>query len=241
MFAVLPAASGGGRVSAADEPLAFHHLHLNDPNAPFLLEFYERLFDPSSTRRLRVGDADALQSGGMLLVISGAPPAPVHPSALWHFGWGDVSLGDTYLAHAAREVAWEPPLPPDRLHLHLRSVSPPAAVAWYRDILGARVEVAGASARRGEPLPRPEHRSPEALVWIGGLGVLIYRADPPLVTSRGQTADHVGVSCLDLDATLVRLRASGVRVLTPPALVGDFRAAMIEGPDRLAIELVQRP
>jgi hypothetical protein len=30
-------------------------------------------------------------------------------------------------------------------------------------------------------------------------------------------------------------------VLTPPALVGDFRAAMIEGPDRLAIELVERP
>ena len=28
---------------------------------------------------------------------------------------------------------------------------------------------------------------PEALVWIGSLGLLIYRTDPPLVTSRGQT------------------------------------------------------
>ena len=223
--------------------LSFHHLHLNDPASPFLLQFYERLFDPATTRRLRVGDADGLQSGPMLLVISKSRLAPPHPSALWHFGWGDVSLGETYVAHAAREVAWEAPLPPERLHLHVRSVSPLAAIAWYRDVLGARVVVPSesASAREVERLPTPEHRVPEALVWIGSLGLLIYRTDPPLVTSRGQTADHIGVSCPDLDAAVTRLRAAGVTLIAPPAIVEGLRSAIIEGPDRLAIELVEMP
>jgi catechol 2,3-dioxygenase-like lactoylglutathione lyase family enzyme len=226
----------------AGDALAFHHLHLNDPRPPFLLEFYERLFDPATTARTRVGGVDALQSGPMLLLISRVSGISEHPSALWHYGWGDVSLGETYLAHAAREVTWEPPLPPDRLHLHLRSVSPSAAIAWYRDILGARVETPHEDrlTRHSDRLPLPEHRTPEALVWLGHLGLLIYRADPPLMPTRGQTADHIALSCPDFDATLSALLAAGVPLIAPAAIADGLRSAMIEGPDRLAIELVER-
>jgi hypothetical protein len=240
--AALARTSPGVSASAADS-LSFHHLHLNDSRPPFLLEFYERLFDPATTRRTRVGGADGLQSGPMLLLISRATGAAEHPTALWHFGWGDVSLGETYLAHAAREVAWEPPLPPERLHLHVRSVSPPAAIAWYRDVLGARVEMPteGRFLRKAERLPQAEYRVPEALVWLGSLGLLVYRTEPPIVTSRGQTADHIAVSCHDLDAALSQLQNSGVRVIAPSASIEGLRSAMIQSPDRLAIELVEQP
>jgi hypothetical protein len=217
----------------------FHHLHLNDPAPPSLLEFYERLFDPATSRRTRVGRTEGLQSGPMLLLISGAPAAPPHASALWHFGWGEVSLGETYLAHAMREVAWEPPLPAGRLHLHVRSVAPAAAIAWYRDVLGAGVVLPDGPPRGNGDLPPPEHRIPEALVWIGDLGLLIYRTDPPLLSSRGQTADHVAFATPDIETALAELRA-GVAVTSPIAHDGDLRSAMIEGPDRLAIELVEQ-
>src|SRR5262245_16259794 len=164
LAALTTASSEGSPAIAARASFSFHHLHLNDSRPPFLLEFYERLFDPATTRRTRVGEADGLQSGPMLMLISPAPQANAQPSALWHFGWGEVSLGETYLAHARREVAWEPPLPAALLHLHLRSVSPPAAIAWYRDVLGARVQTPPASGAFNGVLPRPEDRLPEALV-----------------------------------------------------------------------------
>ncbi|MDF1505414.1 VOC family protein, partial [Roseisolibacter sp. H3M3-2] len=65
-------------------------------------------------------------------------------------------------------------------------------------------------------------------------------ADRPLVPSRGQALDHVAFVVDGLDARLARLRAAGVTVLEGPYAFGATRAVMIEGPDRLAIELVER-
>jgi len=223
---------------AAPPEFSFHHLHLNDARPPFLLEFYERLFDPATTKRTTMAAANGLRSGPMLLLISRGPYMRPHQTALWHFGWGAVSLGESYLAHAAREVAWEPPLPAARLHMHMLSVTPSAAARWYGDMLGARVELA-AVRRTSDALPAPEHRMPEALIWIGETGLLIYRTDPPLLSTRGQQVDHIAVSCRDLDAALGALRVRGVTVLTEPAVVDHTRTAMIEGPDHLAIELVE--
>ena len=229
-----PAEAGPGR----DGGLSFHHLHLNDAEWPFLLTFYERLFDPTRTTRLRAGDVDGLRSGTMLLLINRASFARPHASAIWHFGWGSVSLGETYLAHAGREVAWEPPLPSHLLHLHLLSVTPSAAAAWYRDTLGARVELAPPSPRSRD-LPPPEHRLPEALIWIGETGLLLYRTAPPLLSTRGQRADHIAVACRDFDEMISRLRERGVTVTPGTAGGVDGRTAMIEGPDRIAIEIVE--
>lgn len=224
---------------AADAACAsFHHLHLNDARPPFLINFYERLFEPAKTTRLSASGSDGLQSESMLMLISRAPDAPPLATAIWHFGWGQVSLGETYLAHARREVAWEPPLPADRLHFHLRSVAPRVAAAWYADVLGARVENTIASPLDTK-LPRPEDRMPEALVWIGDTGLLIYRTEPPLFSTRGQRADHLAIGCSDFEATLARLRARGVSIALPPKSPGEARTAMVEGPDHIAIELVE--
>src|SRR6185503_3298718 len=64
--------------------------------------------------------------------------------------------------------------------------------------------------------------------------------DRPLVPSRGQALDHVAFTVEALDATLQRLRRAGVKVLEEPHVFGDTRAAMIEDPDGLAIELIER-
>jgi catechol 2,3-dioxygenase-like lactoylglutathione lyase family enzyme len=229
------------RQSPPPEPgLRFHHLHLTDDRSPFLLEFYERLFDPAIVRRINEGGTDGLRAGEMLLLIDQGALARSEPTALWHFGWGTVSLGDTYLAHARHEVAWEPPLPANQLHLHVRSVNPAVAAAWYQDRLGARVQMAPPATRKDRVLPPPEHRMPEALVWLGETALLIYRTEPPLFSTRGKQADHIAVTCPDLDAALATLARHGVSILDRPSPRGAWRTAMIEGPDHLAIELVER-
>ncbi len=221
---------------AGSAAVRFHHLHLTGG-----VEFYARLFDRAATRRDTLAGFDALRSGPMLMLF-GVPPdrpsVPERQSAIWHFGWGDVSSGETYLRHAAREVEWEPPLPAAKLHLHLLSTSPAATAAWYRDRLHADVEVVAGTVKR-QVEARPELRPAEALVRLGEFAMLIYRTDETLVSTRGQRADHVALRCADLDGTLARLRASGVVVLSSPRPFASGRAAMIEGPDLIAIELVE--
>jgi catechol 2,3-dioxygenase-like lactoylglutathione lyase family enzyme len=64
--------------------------------------------------------------------------------------------------------------------------------------------------------------------------------DQPLARSRGQALDHVAFTVDGLDALMGRLRRDGVRVLEGPYAFGDARAFMIEDPDGLAIELIER-
>ena len=63
--------------------------------------------------------------------------------------------------------------------------------------------------------------------------------DQPLVPSRGQALDHVAFSVRGLDALLEQLRRARVKILEEPYRFGDTRAAMIEDPDGLAIELIE--
>lgn len=218
--------------------LSFHHLHLRDRPPAFWIGFYERLFDPAQTLRVTFAGVPGLQTGSRRILVSPPEQTSEVPAALWHFGWGRASLGESYLAHARREVAWEPPLPPEDLHIHLRSIAPAAAAVWYRDALDAAVDVAP-PARVPSPLPRPEDRMPEALVHVGGLPLLVYRTDGPLLPSLGQRIDHLAFSCDDLHAVLEQLMARGVRVLRGPEENGGVRTAMIAGPDQIAIELVE--
>ena len=64
--------------------------------------------------------------------------------------------------------------------------------------------------------------------------------DRPLARSRGQVLDHVAFTIDSLDVLLRRLRGAGVRVLEEPYTFGETRAFMIEDPDGLAIELIER-
>ena len=60
-----------------------------------------------------------------------------------------------------------------------------------------------------------------------------------LAPTRGHIYDHWAVSTANLDATVTRLKGEGVKFLEEIHPWGSMRAAMIEGPDRIAIEIVE--
>jgi len=136
------------------------------------------------------------------------------------------------------------------IHVHLYSDAPLCAAEWYQKNLGA---VSRASAQRTGPCevafaapsePLGVIRSPATTVRIGEINLIIYpRQRPgPLVSTRGHVVDHIAVSYPDIAAALEPLRKSGVKVLEDVHPFGNStsRAAMIEGPDSIAIELVER-
>lgn len=135
-------------------------------------------------------------------------------------------------------------------HVHLFSADPPAAGAWYARELGLR------------SFPQTEQRvykgvqiAPAAFVTADHVSMIIYpveylqTAAPDVwkarngafASTRGRVVDHLGFSVDDLAATLARLRADGVNITAEPRSLADGRiqSAFIEGPDRVAIELVQ--
>jgi catechol 2,3-dioxygenase-like lactoylglutathione lyase family enzyme len=139
-------------------------------------------------------------------------------------------------------------------HVHLFHKDPLCAIGWYVTHLGASTAGRGsgpAPAAVNCRQPYSEVTWPafakEGMVREPSGGVLFddislsMRPWPaaPLVSSRGQVVDHIGLSVADLDATVARLRTEGVRILEAPHAWANTRAAMIEGPDLLAIELVE--
>ena len=142
-------------------------------------------------------------------------------------------------------------------HVHMFQEDPFCAQLWYGKHLGA----AAVPSRSGDP-PRTEEnckvvrgadrtwpalepegafRTPTAAVTFGDVALTWYmrQGDKPLVSTRGHLYDHVALSVADLDAWLAKLRGEGVTILEAAYRLGDTRAAMIEGPSREAIELVE--
>jgi len=147
--------------------------------------------------------------------------------------------------------------PAERMnHVHMFQDHPFCAELWYRKHLNAN-PVAGRSSAatmteancqvpRGEPSwPAMERqglcRTPRAAVEFDDVMLTWYarQTDAPLAPTRGQLYDHIALSVTNLDAWVDKLRSEGVTLLEPPYPLGDTRAAMIEGPSREAIELVE--
>ncbi|NOT60570.1 MAG: VOC family protein [Acidobacteria bacterium] len=133
------------------------------------------------------------------------------------------------------------------IHTHLYSTVPLCAADWYVKHLGA-VSRAQRTGDCNVPFAAPSEplgviRSPAATVRFGDISLIIYPQQKPdkLVSPRGHVVDHIAFSVSDLTATLDRLRQAGVKVLVEPHPFGKSkqRAAMIEGPDAIAIELVE--
>ena len=133
-------------------------------------------------------------------------------------------------------------------HLHFFHSQPHCAANWYVEQLGMALPV-GRSAVKPCDVPHTEPswpslertgtvRQPSAGVRFAN-GSVSWYPRTGLVPSRGQALDHVAFEVEDLRAVLLRLRRNGVRVLVEPYDFGDTRAAMIEGPDGLSIELVE--
>ncbi len=150
-------------------------------------------------------------------------------------------------------------MPAERFnHVHMYHEDPFCSQLWYQKHLNA----AAPQGRRGAPEPRTEanckvargadktwpaleadgmYRSPSIPLVFGdvSMGGYMRQGDKSLVGTRGHLADHIALGVANLDAWVAKLRGEGVKFLEQPYRLGDTRAAMIEGPSREALELVE--
>ena len=141
-------------------------------------------------------------------------------------------------------------------HIHMYHEHPICAMQWYVTHLGATLP----QGRGGAPGTLPPGdckqlyapptwpsfaktgfvRDPAGAVFFDDISISI-RPWPGggLVSTRGHLVDHWALSVADLDSTVGRLKGEGVKFLEEVHPWGNMRAAMIEGPDRIAIELVE--
>ena len=142
-------------------------------------------------------------------------------------------------------------------HVHMYHEHPLCAMQWYVTHLGATIP----QGRGGAPAAPPTGdckqpyapptwpsffkfpgfvRDPSGAVFFDDISISI-RPWPGggLVSTRGHIVDHWALSVADLAPTVARLKSEGVRFLEEIHPWGNTRAAMIEGPDRVAIELVE--
>ncbi|MBI4478186.1 MAG: VOC family protein [Acidobacteria bacterium] len=143
-------------------------------------------------------------------------------------------------------------------HVHMYHEHPRCAMQWYVTHLGATIP----QGRRGAAAPPAPAgsdckqlyapptwpsfaktgfvREPSGGVQFDDISILI-RPWPGggLAATRGHLVDHWALSVSDLTATAVRLKGEGVKFLEEIRAWGTMRAAMVEGPDRIAIELVE--
>jgi len=152
-------------------------------------------------------------------------------------------------------IEYQGNMPAERFnHVHMYWEDPFCAQLWYQAHLNAKA--IGAASQRTEsnckaartadrswPALEKEgmYRAPSAGVSFDDvtLNSYIRPGDAPLASTRGHLADHIGLSVSDLDAWLAKLRREGVTILQQPYTVGGQRAAMIEGPSREALELIE--
>jgi catechol 2,3-dioxygenase-like lactoylglutathione lyase family enzyme len=139
-------------------------------------------------------------------------------------------------------------------HIHMYHEHPLCAVQWYVTHLGASLPqgsvAAPATGDCKQPYAAPTWpsffkfpgfvRDPSGSVLFDDISISI-RPWPGggLVSTRGHIVDHWALSVADLSPAVARLKSEGVKVLEEIHPWGDTRAAMIEGPDRIAIELVE--
>ncbi len=144
-------------------------------------------------------------------------------------------------------------------HVHMWQDDPVCAQLWYQSHLEATPRRAGRGGEAPAPTagncrtPRTAEpswpsltrngtfRGPTGGVSFGGVAMNWYpnQGSKPLAPTRGHLIDHVGLAVTDLDAWVAKLTAEQAVFLEPPHALGDTRAAMIEGPSREAIELVE--
>ncbi len=137
-------------------------------------------------------------------------------------------------------------------HVHMYQEHPVCAELWYRDHLGASVPARGLPAP-GEDCQTKTYNPPTFPSFARGgfvrgpgsvsFGTISILMQPwpggGLVSPIGHIVDHWALSTADLDKTVTRLKNEKVKFTQEIHAWGTSRAAMIEGPDRVAIELVE--
>jgi catechol 2,3-dioxygenase-like lactoylglutathione lyase family enzyme len=125
-------------------------------------------------------------------------------------------------------------------HLHLFSADPIAAAEWYGRLLGVKVRVPRSREVR---MYRGFQVGPSASFTIANVNVILfpagYRGHQRFRSTRGTVFDHVAFRVDQLEGALRRV--AGVKVLQEAQRIRGTgeRSVMVEGPDLIAIELVQ--
>ncbi len=137
-------------------------------------------------------------------------------------------------------------------HLHLLSEDAIAASEWYSEMLG--MPKSRRPATREPRYYEGFQVGPSASFNADNVNVILFPSGyiekqwpriwaerKGFISPKGRAIDHIGFSVDNLEATLASLRGKGVKILGKP---GKFRgtsqrAAFIEGPDRILIQLVE--
>ena len=148
--------------------------------------------------------------------------------------------------HALIELNTTPPDDYSFGHLHLLSEDPVTAGEWYMHHFGLTLRP-GATLSREPRFRCGRPTGPAAPLVLGNISFIIYpvgnakaafpaawKGRTAIDTSAGHAIDHFALSVPSISETLGRLRAAGVKILRENA-----RSAMIEGPDRVLIELLE--
>jgi len=157
------------------------------------------------------------------------------------------------------ELTGRPGTSPSLSHIHFFHEHPHCAANWYVTIMGMQHR-RNSGLREGAcqvPVGAPSWpsleaqgtlRQPRGGVSYGNGNMSWYPrqcvfgrcgTDQALVTSRGQVLDHVGFSVVSIHDWHRWIVSSGARIIKPLGKMGSAHAFMFEGPDGLAIELVQ--
>ena len=143
-------------------------------------------------------------------------------------------------------------------HLHFWHEAPLCAVNWYVEHLGVRGTVTDPCDVELGPvsyptfIPAGQLRQPIGVVRLANTAFAWYTrqcregrcgadGDQPLVPSRAQVMDHVGLSYPDLDPVIAHLEAAGIPIVDGPYPFGETRALLIQDLDGLALELIETP
>jgi catechol 2,3-dioxygenase-like lactoylglutathione lyase family enzyme len=135
-------------------------------------------------------------------------------------------------------------------HLHLFSKDPVAAAEWYEKHFGVRV----GNKNPKERIYRDVAIGPSASLMMDNVNIIIYpiayiqktnakgwegRSD--FESTKGRVIDHIGFSVDNLEETISRLKAEGVKVTAEPRAIagGRIKFAFVEGPDKMSIEVIE--
>ena len=142
-------------------------------------------------------------------------------------------------------------------HVHMFATDPIAAGDWYIKIFGA---TGRALSTETTPARTPRFGvngnqiGPSSSLYLDNVNVILYPIEyakhayaadwvgiNELQSPRGHVQDSIGVSVPNLGAALAKLKAAGVKVMEKPRVSakGKLKSAFIEGPDHMAIELVE--
>jgi catechol 2,3-dioxygenase-like lactoylglutathione lyase family enzyme len=124
-------------------------------------------------------------------------------------------------------------------HIHMSSADPKAAEDWYKSMFGI-VEAAPYFASEVTNVGSGH----EARFFFDNINMIIVQTrqgSAPIRATTGSVADSIGVSVPNLDRAMAAVRAHKVTVLQEPSdgPGKGNRHAMIEGPDKMAIELIE--